>query len=147
MNDAELLSSFGEHLGISFQLQDDILDVYGDPEKFGKQVGGDIISNKKTFLLIKALELARSWLDKALQQQETAIKFSRQLDQLLVHAADDGYQQLQQRTQAGVDYFMKVLEEELLHPLQQHISEIKIKQKVKKEMKLIKYKKSNRFSR
>jgi geranylgeranyl diphosphate synthase type II len=58
ITDAELLSSFGEHLGIAFQLQDDILDVYGDPEKFGKQVGGDIISNKKTWLLIKALELA-----------------------------------------------------------------------------------------
>jgi geranylgeranyl diphosphate synthase type II len=56
--DADLLSSFGEYLGIAFQLQDDILDVYGDPEKFGKQVGGDIISNKKTYLLIKALELA-----------------------------------------------------------------------------------------
>ena len=58
MQDAELLYSFGEHLGIAFQLQDDILDVYGDPDKFGKQVGGDIISNKKTYLLIKALELA-----------------------------------------------------------------------------------------
>jgi geranylgeranyl diphosphate synthase type II len=58
VKDAELLSSFGEHLGLAFQLQDDILDIYGDPEKFGKQVGGDIISNKKTFLLIKALELA-----------------------------------------------------------------------------------------
>jgi geranylgeranyl diphosphate synthase, type II len=57
--DAELLYSFGEHLGIAFQLQDDILDVYGDPDKFGKQVGGDIISNKKTYLLIKAVELAR----------------------------------------------------------------------------------------
>jgi geranylgeranyl diphosphate synthase type II len=56
--DADLLSEFGEQLGIAFQLQDDILDVYGDPEKFGKQVGGDIISNKKTYLLIKALELA-----------------------------------------------------------------------------------------
>ncbi len=56
--DAQLLYEFGENLGIAFQLQDDILDVYGDPEKFGKQVGGDIISNKKTFLLIKALELA-----------------------------------------------------------------------------------------
>lgn len=56
---SELLYSFGENLGIAFQLQDDILDVYGDPEKFGKQVGGDIISNKKTFLLIKALELAK----------------------------------------------------------------------------------------
>jgi geranylgeranyl diphosphate synthase type II len=56
--DAEKLCAFGEQLGIAFQLQDDLLDVYGDPEKFGKQVGGDIISNKKTFMLIKALELA-----------------------------------------------------------------------------------------
>jgi geranylgeranyl diphosphate synthase type II len=57
--DADLLSEFGEQLGIAFQLQDDILDVYGDPVKFGKQVGGDIISNKKTYLLIKAIELAK----------------------------------------------------------------------------------------
>lgn len=57
--DAGLLSQFGVQLGVAFQLQDDILDVYGDPEKFGKQVGGDIISNKKTYLLIKALELAK----------------------------------------------------------------------------------------
>lgn len=56
--DALLLQTFGEQLGVAFQLQDDILDVYGDPEKFGKQVGGDILSNKKTFLQIKALELA-----------------------------------------------------------------------------------------
>jgi geranylgeranyl diphosphate synthase type II len=54
-----LLCSFGEYLGIAFQLQDDILDVYGNPEKFGKQVGGDIISNKKTYLLIKAQELVK----------------------------------------------------------------------------------------
>jgi len=57
---AELLYAFGENLGLAFQLQDDILDVYGDPHKFGKQVGGDILSNKKTFLLIKALELAEN---------------------------------------------------------------------------------------
>jgi len=56
---AQLAYAFGENLGIAFQLQDDILDVYGDPEKFGKQVGGDIISNKKTYLLIKALETAK----------------------------------------------------------------------------------------
>lgn len=58
-DDAQLLYDFGVNLGIAFQLQDDILDVYGDPEKFGKQVGGDILSNKKTYLLIKALELAQ----------------------------------------------------------------------------------------
>ncbi|MGV3546112.1 MAG: polyprenyl synthetase family protein [Pedobacter sp.] len=54
---AELLYQFGENLGVAFQLQDDILDVYGDPEKFGKQVGGDIISNKKTFLHLTAKQL------------------------------------------------------------------------------------------
>lgn len=55
---AEQLYQFGENIGIAFQLQDDILDVYGDPEKFGKQVGGDIIANKKTLLLLKLKELA-----------------------------------------------------------------------------------------
>lgn len=48
----------GVNIGIGFQLKDDLLDVYGDPVKFGKQVGGDIIANKKTFLLIEALERA-----------------------------------------------------------------------------------------
>lgn len=57
---ADLLYQFGENLGIAFQLQDDILDVYGDPEKFGKQVGGDIISNKKTFLHLTAKELIKT---------------------------------------------------------------------------------------
>lgn len=63
VENAEHLYNFGVNIGIAFQLQDDILDVYGDPEKFGKQVGGDILSNKKTFMLIKALELAED-LDK-----------------------------------------------------------------------------------
>ncbi|MCF2495962.1 polyprenyl synthetase family protein [Dyadobacter chenhuakuii] len=54
----QLLYSAGENMGIGFQLKDDLLDVYGDPDKFGKQVGGDIISNKKTFLLIEALSKA-----------------------------------------------------------------------------------------
>lgn len=52
-----LIYDFGVNLGIAFQLQDDILDVYGDPETFGKQVGGDILSNKKTILYIKLKEL------------------------------------------------------------------------------------------
>jgi geranylgeranyl diphosphate synthase, type II len=51
-----LLYEFGRKLGLAFQVQDDYLDAFGDPEKFGKQVGGDIKSNKKTFLLIHALE-------------------------------------------------------------------------------------------
>lgn len=55
---AAKLYAFGTNLGIAFQLQDDLLDVYGDPDKFGKRVGGDIVSNKKTYLKLKALELA-----------------------------------------------------------------------------------------
>ena len=68
---ADLLYEFGENLGLAFQLQDDILDVYGDPEKFGKQVGGDILADKKTFLLIKARELAIG---------ETALELDRWLN-------------------------------------------------------------------
>ena len=56
--DAQHLRDFGVNIGIGFQLKDDLLDVYGDAQKFGKQVGGDIIANKKTLLLIKAIELA-----------------------------------------------------------------------------------------
>jgi geranylgeranyl diphosphate synthase type II len=53
----EHLYEFGKNIGIAFQIQDDYLDAFGDPEKFGKQQGGDILVNKKTFLLLKALEL------------------------------------------------------------------------------------------
>ncbi len=59
------LYDFGGYLGLVFQLQDDYLDVYGDVEEFGKKIGGDILCNKKTYLLIKALELAGEQ-DKAL---------------------------------------------------------------------------------
>jgi len=55
-----LLYETGVNMGLGFQLKDDLLDVYGDPEKFGKQVGGDIIENKKTWLLLKALEKSKS---------------------------------------------------------------------------------------
>lgn len=54
----QALYDAGVNIGLGFQLKDDILDVYGDPEKFGKQVGGDIIANKKTFMLIEALQRA-----------------------------------------------------------------------------------------
>ncbi|SDS48969.1 geranylgeranyl diphosphate synthase, type II [Polaribacter sp. KT25b] len=55
---ANLIYDFGLNLGLAFQLQDDYLDTFGDPETFGKQVGGDIIENKKTFLYLKCLEVA-----------------------------------------------------------------------------------------
>jgi geranylgeranyl diphosphate synthase type II len=55
-----LLYEFGKKLGLAFQVQDDYLDAFGDPDKFGKTVGGDIVANKKTFLLIHALETGSS---------------------------------------------------------------------------------------
>jgi len=57
--DQNSIYEFGKNLGIAFQLQDDYLDAFGDPKTFGKQVGGDIIENKKTYLYIKALEFSR----------------------------------------------------------------------------------------
>lgn len=54
------LYEFGKNVGIAFQIQDDYLDAFGDPEKFGKQQGGDILVNKKTFLLLKALEMCNT---------------------------------------------------------------------------------------
>ena len=62
------LYEFGKNLGIAFQIQDDYLDAFGDPEKFGKEVGGDIRQNKKTFLLLHALEVANAEQKKNLQQ-------------------------------------------------------------------------------
>ena len=62
-----LVYEFGRKLGLAFQVQDDYLDAFGDPDKFGKQVGGDILSNKKTFLLIHALETASSIQQKELK--------------------------------------------------------------------------------
>jgi geranylgeranyl diphosphate synthase type II len=64
--DADLLYEFGRNLGLAFQIQDDLLDVYGEKEVFGKNSGGDIVSNKKTILLVKALETAPSDLKKKL---------------------------------------------------------------------------------
>ena len=72
-DDAEKIYNFGLYMGLTFQLQDDLLDVYGDPAVFGKNIGGDILCDKKTFLLIKAEELAmgqqREILDKYIGNQ------------------------------------------------------------------------------
>jgi geranylgeranyl diphosphate synthase type II len=75
--DAQRLYDFGKHIGIAFQLQDDILDVYADAAKFGKQKGGDIIANKKTYLLLKAIEMAEGnrYMKEELQQWINAPQF------------------------------------------------------------------------
>lgn len=66
--DAANLYLFGEKMGLAFQLQDDLLDVYGDPAVFGKKIGGDILSNKKTFMLITSYNMAEGDDKKALQK-------------------------------------------------------------------------------
>ncbi len=73
--DADNLYQIGVNAGIGFQLMDDILDVYGDPEKFGKQVGGDIISNKKTYLFILAKNKAEGKVKETLDFWTTASSF------------------------------------------------------------------------
>ena len=72
--DVENLYKFGEKMGLAYQLQDDLLDVYGDPTKFQKKLGGDIVDNKKTFMLINAYQRAnqeqKAELDKWMNTQE-----------------------------------------------------------------------------
>lgn len=66
--DSDMMYDFGRNLGLAFQIQDDMLDTYGDTKTFGKKAGGDIIENKKTFLLVKALETSNPAQLKLLQE-------------------------------------------------------------------------------
>ena len=76
--DADNLYKFGEQIGLAFQLQDDYLDVYGDPKVFGKAVGGDIASNKKTYMLINAFNCADDRQRNELQRLIGAETFDRE---------------------------------------------------------------------
>ena len=83
--DAQHLYEFGRLAGIAFQIQDDLLDTYGDPAKFGKQVGGDILQNKKTLLILKTLETAsesdrsalRDWMQKGAEHPDKKVEAVR----------------------------------------------------------------------
>lgn len=83
--DGNALYDFGINIGLGFQLMDDLLDVYGDPKTFGKRIGGDILCNKKTFLLITALESKEkrdelmSWINKKDFDQEEKINAVREI--------------------------------------------------------------------
>jgi geranylgeranyl diphosphate synthase type II len=68
-SDSELLYEFGRNLGLAFQIQDDLLDIYGNSKIFGKRSGGDIVNNKKTYPLVKALEIASASQKKMLKEQ------------------------------------------------------------------------------
>ena len=76
--DADRLYRVGEQVGLAFQLQDDLLDVYGDPKVFGKAIGGDITSNKKTYMLINAYNRANDEQRKELEHWIGAKEFNRQ---------------------------------------------------------------------
>ncbi len=89
--DRKALYDFGVNIGIGFQLKDDLLDVFADQHKFGKQVGGDIIANKKTFLLIKALEKAKGKDKAELKRWLSAKTFNKQKK---VAAITDLYEKL-----------------------------------------------------
>lgn len=77
-DDADNLYRFGEKIGLAFQLQDDYLDVYGDPAVFGKTIGGDIVSNKKTYMLINAFNRADNAQRAELERWVRATDFDRQ---------------------------------------------------------------------
>lgn len=76
--DADNLYRFGEKIGLAFQLQDDFLDVYGDPKVFGKAIGGDIVSNKKTYMLINAFNRANAQQRAELERWTQLKDFDRQ---------------------------------------------------------------------
>ena len=77
VSDAEALYKFGEQIGLAFQLQDDLLDVYGDPKVFGKELGGDIMCNKKTYMLINAFNRANATQKAELVKWCSGEKFDR----------------------------------------------------------------------
>ena len=103
------LRNLGVNIGIGFQLKDDLLDVYGDKKTFGKQVGGDILSNKKTFLLIKALERANGNDKIELTKWLKAVKFDNKKK---VKAITNLYDRLKIKTETETEinnYFTKGL--------------------------------------
>jgi geranylgeranyl diphosphate synthase type II len=108
------LYEFGKNLGIAFQIQDDYLDAFGDPEKFGKEVGGDIRQNKKTFLLLHALEVANA-------------EQKKQLQQLMEQNPSDKVQQvLSIFKDCGVDEWAKQLKDKYLQTALKHLEDIAV---------------------
>lgn len=108
------LYEFGRKLGIAFQIQDDYLDAFGDPEKFGKQVGGDILANKKTFLMIHA-------------QQEAEASDKIQLQKLLASNPPDKVDQvLTIFRKCGVDAWARELKDQYLEGALNHLEDIAV---------------------
>jgi geranylgeranyl diphosphate synthase type II len=108
------LYQFGRNLGLAFQVQDDYLDAFGDPVKFGKQVGGDIIANKKTFLLIKALEVATA---EQLKEMKTLMQ---------TNPDDKVEQMIAIFKTCGVDAWANELKEKYINTAFQHLDDIAV---------------------
>lgn len=118
-----LLYEFGRKLGLAFQVQDDYLDAFGDPGKFGKQVGGDIKSNKKTFLLIHALETAHG-----AQRAE--------LEECLSGNASDKVERVLSVFRAcGVDGWALELKNRYLQEALQHLDDVAVLSKRKEPLR------------
>ena len=116
------LYEFGKNLGIAFQVQDDYLDVFGNPEKFGKQVGGDILSNKKTFLLIHTMETA-------------APKQLQAFQQLMQENAPDKVEKVTQLfKECKVDDWAKALKDKYLQTALQHLEDTAVTSARKKPL-------------
>jgi len=119
----QLLYEFGRKLGLAFQVQDDYLDAFGDPEKFGKQVGGDIKANKKTFLLIHALQEAND-----VQREE--------LKSLIRNNPDDKVSRvLQIFRDCKVDQWAENLKEQFMKEAFEHLENIAVLSKRKEPLK------------
>ncbi|MFZ9263276.1 MAG: polyprenyl synthetase family protein, partial [Chitinophagaceae bacterium] len=119
------LYEFGRNLGIAFQIQDDYLDAFGDPSKFGKQVGGDIQSNKKTFLLIHALETAAG--------QDLA-----DLQSLLKTSSSDKVEKvLSIYKRSGIDEWANQLKEAYLEKAYHHLNEIAVSSNRKESLRAL----------
>jgi len=114
---------FGLNLGIAFQIQDDYLDAFGDPQKFGKDVGGDIRQNKKTFLLIHALEVANP------QQKATILQLMKE------NPANKVEQMLQLFKECNVDAWANELKEKYLQTALQHLEDIAVTSTRKESLK------------
>ncbi len=114
---------FGKNLGIAFQIQDDYLDCFGDPEKFGKEVGGDIRRNKKTFLLIKALEKVDG-AQKAELERLLANDDANKVEKVLAVYID-----------CGVDKWAKDLQQQYADKALQHLDSIVVVAARKKNLK------------
>jgi geranylgeranyl diphosphate synthase, type II len=119
----DLIYEFGRKLGLAFQVQDDYLDAFGDPGKFGKQVGGDILSNKKTFLLIHALETATN------SQKAELKKLSGQ------HTPDKVDKILEIYRDSKVDEWALQLKDKFLDEAFTHLEDIAVLSKRKEPLK------------